>query len=102
MFETVAVPVSDDDHVTESVMLAVVKFEYVPVAVNCSVLPWAMEAVAGVTEMLRSVVAPAGSLVRGSMAPITTADMSTSGSTHVTSPEMPRLPPTHVPPNPHV
>ena len=37
--ETVAVPVTDDDHVTDEVRLAVLKLEYVPVAVNCWVWP---------------------------------------------------------------
>ena len=55
MFETVAVPVSDDDHVTESVTFPVVRFEYVPVAVNCCVWPCVTDAVAGETEMLTSV-----------------------------------------------
>ena len=55
MFETVAVPVNEDDHVTESVRFWVLRLVYVPVAVNCCVWPWAIEAVAGVTEMLTSV-----------------------------------------------
>ncbi len=50
--ETVAVPVSDDDHVTESVTVAVLRLEYVPMAVNCCVPPTAMEAVVGETVML--------------------------------------------------
>lgn len=47
-----AVPVTDDDHVTEPVRLAVLKLEYVPVATNCWVWPWAMEADTGETLML--------------------------------------------------
>ena len=97
-----AVPVSDDDQVTESVTFAVVKFEYVPVAVNCSVLPWAIEAVVGETEMLRRVAAPAGALVRGSTAATATAEMSSNGITRPTSPEKPRLPHTCVPPEPKI
>jgi hypothetical protein len=39
VLETVAVEVTDDDHVTESVRSAVLELEYVPVAANCWVWP---------------------------------------------------------------
>src|ERR1700722_3194384 len=52
VLETVAVEVTDDDHVADEVRLAVVRLEYVPVAVNCWVWPWAIEAVVGDTAML--------------------------------------------------
>ena len=35
VLDTVAVPVTDDDHVTDEVRLAVLRLEYVPVATNC-------------------------------------------------------------------
>src|SRR5579863_2670683 len=54
VLETVAAEVTDDDHVTDEVRLAVLKLEYVPVAVNCWVWPWAIDAVAGDTAMLTS------------------------------------------------
>src|SRR5580658_1976015 len=52
VLETVAVPVTDDDHVTDEVRLAVLRLEYVPVATNCWVWPWAIDAATGETEML--------------------------------------------------
>src|ERR1700688_289482 len=52
--ETVRVPVTDDDHVTDEVRLAVLKLEYVPVATNCWVWPWAIDAATGDTAMVRS------------------------------------------------
>ena len=100
VFDTVAVAIKDEDHVTESVMLAVVRFEYVPVAVNDSVLPCAIDATAGVTEMLRRVAAPAGWLVSGSMAPTTTVAITTTGRMRVSN-AMPRRPRTFTP-EPHV
>src|SRR5580658_7576878 len=59
--DTVASAVTDDDHVTASVRLAVLRFEYVPVAVNCWVSPAAIDAVGGDTAMLTST---AGVMVR--------------------------------------
>src|SRR5580700_3598011 len=54
VFETVAVPVTDDDHVTDEVRLAVLRLEYVPVAANCWVWPWAIDAATGDTAILTS------------------------------------------------
>src|ERR1700691_4229284 len=47
--ETEAVVADDVDHVTLSVRFCVVRFEYVPVAVNCCVRPTAMEPTGGDT-----------------------------------------------------
>src|SRR5580698_1904932 len=80
VFDTVPVPVSDDDHVTESVMFWVGPVRYVPVAVNCWVSPAATDAVAGVTLMLRRTAASARWLVRGSMTPMATPVTRTSGT----------------------
>jgi hypothetical protein len=55
--ETVAVLTSDDDQVTWSVMSCVVLSEYVPVAVNCWVLPLATDGLGGVRAMDSSVAA---------------------------------------------
>ena len=52
MLETVAVEVIDDDHNTDDVRSAVLRLEYVPVAANCWVWPWAIDAATGDTEML--------------------------------------------------
>jgi hypothetical protein len=52
VLETVAVPGTEEDHVTEAVRLAVLRLEYVPVAVNCWVPPATIEADAGETLML--------------------------------------------------
>src|ERR1019366_3209647 len=49
VFDTVAVVVNDEDHVTESVRSRVLRSEYVPVAVNCSPAPTATLATGGVT-----------------------------------------------------
>ena len=54
---TVAVGVLDEVHVTCVVIIWVVESEYVPVAVNCWMLPAAMLAVAGVTAIEDSVAA---------------------------------------------
>src|ERR1700692_2383204 len=54
VLETVGVPVTEDDHVTEAVRLAVLRLEYVPVAANCWVWPWAIEAATGDTATLTS------------------------------------------------
>ena len=54
VLETVAVEVTDDDHVADVVRSAVLRLEYVPVATNCWVWPWAIDAVAGDTAMLTS------------------------------------------------
>jgi hypothetical protein len=62
--ETEAVPVTDDDHVTESVRSAVLRLEYVPVALNCWVCPAEIEAVNGETLMLTST---AGATVRAAV-----------------------------------
>jgi hypothetical protein len=47
---TVATEVDDEFHLAVLVRFCVVPLLYVPVAVNCWVLPAAMEAVGGVTE----------------------------------------------------
>src|SRR5580704_7157782 len=52
VLETVAVEVIDDDHVTELVRSAVLKLEYVPVAANCWVWPWAIDTATGDTAMV--------------------------------------------------
>src|SRR4051794_20418354 len=54
---TVAALVFDEAHVTESVRSCVVPLEYVPVAVNCWVVPAAMDGLAGVTAMETRVAA---------------------------------------------
>jgi hypothetical protein len=51
----VAIPVVCDVHVTELVKFCVELSEKVPVAVNCSVLPFAIEGFAGVTAIDTSV-----------------------------------------------
>jgi hypothetical protein len=48
---TVATPVADELHVTDVVRLWVPPLLYVPVAVNCTVVPAAIDGVAGVTAM---------------------------------------------------
>jgi hypothetical protein len=80
VFDTVPVPVTDDDHVTESVMFWGGPVRNVPVAVNCWESPAATEAVVGVTLMLRRVAASARWLVRGSMTPMATAVRRTTGT----------------------
>ena len=57
LLATVAVGVLDELQVTCEVISWVVESEYVPVAVNCWVLPAAMLAVAGVTAIEDSVTA---------------------------------------------
>ena len=54
---TVAMTVSDDDHVTDAVMSALEPLEYVPVAVNCWVAAIVMLGVAGVTAIEEMVTA---------------------------------------------
>lgn len=53
----VAAAVSDEDHVTDDVMSAVVLSEYVPVAVNCWSAATVMLGLAGVTAMEERVTA---------------------------------------------
>jgi len=61
VFETVASAVSEDDHVTESVMVCVPPSVKLPVAVSCWVLPASTLAVAGETVIDEyRIAAPAG------------------------------------------
>src|SRR5688572_12486877 len=68
-FEMVATPSSEDDHVTESVRSCVEASVYVPVAVNCRVVPFALLGLAGVTEIETSVAAVTVSVVESEIAP---------------------------------
>ena len=67
-FEIVATASSDDDHVTAAVRSWVVASVYVPVAVNCCVVPFAMVGSAGVTSMDTSVAAVTVSVVEPEIA----------------------------------
>ena len=58
--EIVAVVAADEDHVTWSVRSRVLRSEYVPVAVNCSVAPAATVATGGVTAMATRVAGRVG------------------------------------------
>jgi hypothetical protein len=66
----VAVVVLDDAHVTLAVMFCVELSLYVPVAVNCCVLPAATEGFTGVTAIDTSVAAVTVSVVLPEMAPL--------------------------------
>ena len=86
--ETVAVEVTDDDHVTEPEMLALHEGRrYVPVAVNCWDSPCATDAVVGATAILASVPeqAKAAFDVSASATPTTVVVMSSSARTRVTT-----------------
>ncbi len=52
---TVAIPGSADSHCAKDVTLAAVKFEYVPIACRCRVVPGASEGVLGFIAMETSV-----------------------------------------------
>jgi hypothetical protein len=54
----VATPVFDEFHATDAVRSCVLLFEYVPVAINCCVLPVAIVGFTGVTAMEVKVVPP--------------------------------------------
>jgi hypothetical protein len=60
---TVATPVLEELQVAEAVRSCVVPFENVPTALNCSVVPLAMEGLLGVTAMEDSVAAVTVSVV---------------------------------------
>ncbi len=60
---TVATPVLEELQVAEAVRSCVVPFENVPTALNCSVVPVAMEGLTGVTAMDDSVAAVTVSVV---------------------------------------
>jgi hypothetical protein len=66
----VAVTVLDEAHVTLAVMFCVELSLYVPVAVNCSVVPAVAEVFTGVTAMDTSVGAVTVSVVLPTMAPL--------------------------------
>ena len=59
----VAAVVFDEAQVTEDVMFCVLLSEYVPVAVNCCVVPLGIEGLAGLTAMDTSVAAVTVSVV---------------------------------------
>jgi hypothetical protein len=65
----VATAASDDDHVTVFVMSWIDPSVNVPVAVNCSVLPSAIDGIAGVTAMLTRAACVTVKLVEPAIAP---------------------------------
>src|SRR5256885_1245698 len=68
-FETLATPVADDVHVTWVVRFCVEPSVYVPVAENCTVVPFAIDGVLGVTPIDTSVAAVTVTVVEALTAP---------------------------------
>jgi len=89
---TVATPVLEELQVAEAVRSCVVPLENVPVALNCSVVPLAMEGLTGVTAMEDSVAAVTVSVVDPEIAPDAAVIVVEPVATGVASPfELPAL-----------